>query len=348
MATTSNHYVLILCGGTGPRLWPLSRASNPKQFLSIFNKKSLLQETFSRYQKIVPTSHIFVVSNKRYKGLILKQLKDLPKKNLITEPQKKNTAMAIVYGTSIISHLNPQAIITTAPADHLITNDKKFISDMAKVVKLASLEKKIVTIGIKPSYPNPGFGYILPNLKFIEKPSVSDARIYIKRGALWNSGIYTFSIETLLQQLQQHQSTYYHHYLQLTTTPKSVNTIFQQSDNLAFDVAISEKTNSLACIPASFVWSDIGEWKSIWQQLKQNTHNIATIGDQTQFSEIRSKDCLLRSQPKKLIGLVGVSNLAIIDTPDALLVCNLDDSFSVRDLISQIVSNTKLKSYFLN
>jgi mannose-1-phosphate guanylyltransferase len=348
MATTSNHYVLILCGGTGPRLWPMSRASNPKQFLSLFSEKTLLQETFSRYQKIVPTSHIFIVSNARYKEIILKQLKNLPRQNLIVEPEKKNTAMAIIYGSALIHRLNPQAIITSAPADHLISKEAIFSQAINSAAKIALSGQKIVTIGIKPTYPNPSFGYILPDSRFVEKPSINDAQLYIKKGAFWNSGIYTFSLNTLEKELQSHQPKYYSLYQQLIKNPKSVNTIFKQSENLSFDVAISEKSNSLTSLPAKFIWSDIGEWKAIWEQLKKNQDGLATIGKNTSLTSIKSKDCLVYTQPKKIVGLVGAHNLAIIDTPDALLVCNLNDSFFVRDLITQIVSSPKLKNYFLH
>jgi mannose-1-phosphate guanylyltransferase len=355
MAKASNHYVLILCGGSGPRLWPLSRVSHPKQFLKLFGNQSLIQETYSRYQKIVPTSHIFVVSNIKYKSEIIRHLPSLPKTNLIIEPEKKNTAMAIVYGCSVIYKINSQAIVTTAPADHFISNDSAFSKDLSSAITIASINDTIVTIGVKPTDPNPAFGYILPSsktgnfypiTKFIEKPTITDAQIYIKKDAYWNSGIYTFSIPTLLQELKNTHLTYYSLFQELIDHPKSITKVFKKSENLSFDVAISEKSPHLSMIICHFQWSDVGQWLAIYLQLLKK-NSFATINQDTQFIQLNSKNCLLSGLPHKLIGLVGVNNLAVIDTPDSLLICDLNDSFSVRELVGQIVTNPKLKNFFL-
>ena len=263
MATTPKHVIVILCGGTGPRLWPLSRASKPKQFLNIFGKNSLLQDTYFRAKKIVPINNIFIVSNVKYKSEIKKHLPKLPTQNLLLEPSKKNTAMALVYASVCIKNIFPNCIITSLPSDHYVGNFSKFKADIKKAFEIAANLSKIVTIGVIPTSPNPAYGYILPSHKFIEKPSPDTAEKLIQQGAYWNSGIYTFIPETLLSEIKHYQKEYSLLWDKLATNLKNTAKVYQLSPILSFDVAISEKTKNLEMIPATFPWSDIGEWQSI-------------------------------------------------------------------------------------
>lgn len=348
MATTSKHIIVILCGGTGPRLWPLSRATKPKQFLKIFGNNSLLQDTYQRAKKIVPPSQIFIISNQRYSQEIKKHLPQLPSKNLILEPAKKNTAMALIYSTVYIQNIFPDCVITSFPADHYIGSIPKFVVDIKKSASIALQQSKIVAIGIKPTSPNPAYGYILPPHKFCEKPSPDMAEKLITKGAFWNSGIYTYTPATLHAEINHYQKEYSLLWDKLSTTPQKLSKIYDLSPNLSIDVAVSEKTKILHMIPASFNWSDIGEWRTIYHQLPQKD-SFALIDKKTNFVQFNSQKCLVSGSPKKLIGLVGVQNLAVIDTPDALLICNIayNDSYYVKDLITKIVSHKKTSKYFL-
>lgn len=350
MAKASNHYILILCGGSGPRLWPLSRASNPKQFLKIFGSRSLLQETVHRFKKFIPSDNIYIISQEKYLSHLRKDLHKLvPSRNILTEPEKKNTAMAIIYGASIINQNNPQAVITTAPADHFINNVVLFQHDLSRAVSAAVNQSKIVAIGTPATSPNPAYGYILPSQnKFIEKPDQINAAKLIRQGAFWNCGLYTFTFSTLANELQLHQPEYFS-LLQKIASHDPIKKIYHLSPSLSFDTAVSEKTKNLFMIRAKFSWSDIGEWKTIFQKLPKVEDEFATINPGTNFVKYNSRRCLVSGPPRKLIGLVGVSNLAVIDTSDSLLICNIDseDSYHVRDLVSQIVAKPKLAKYFL-
>jgi len=348
MATTPKHIIVILCGGTGPRLWPLSRATKPKQFLKIFGNNSLLQDTYHRAQKIVPLSQIFVISNQRYRLEIKKHLPLLPTQNLILEPAKKNTTMALIYSTVYIQKLFPDCVITSFPADHYIGSVSNFIADIKKTALIARQKSNIIAIGIKPTSPNPAYGYVLPPHKFYEKPSPDLASKLIAKGAFWNSGIYTFTPATLQSEINHYQKEYSVLWDKLSTTPRNLVKIYELSPNLSIDVAVSEKTKNLEMITASFDWSDIGEWQSIYHHLPQKD-SFSVINKKTNFVQFNSQKCLLSGSPQKLIGLVGVENLAIIDTPDALLICNIayNDSYHVKDLITQIVSHKKTSKYFL-
>lgn len=358
-----NHYAVILCGGTGPRLWPLSRASNPKQFLNLFSPQSLLQETVNRAKKIVPSKNIYVVTNIRYLPQINQQLKNIiPLQNIISEPQKKNTAMAILLAVAHIESLDPSPfVITTFPSDHYIQKIPRFTKEINKSVQIAINNQKIVLLGAKPTFPNPAYGYILAQktqtnfyhvTKFIEKPTPLIAKKLITQNAFWNSGIYTFSSETILSEFAKYQKTYYQLYQKLLDDPKKqslVNKIYQLSPSLAIDTAISEKSNKMAVIPISFDWSDIGQWNTIYQKAAKDKNKNTTLLSDTDYTSVDSTNCLIYGQKNKLVGLVDVNNLAIIDTPDALLVCNLstDASYKMRDLIGEIVKNKKTADYFL-
>ena len=358
MATTPNHYFIILCGGTGPRLWPLSRADHPKQFLQIFSHHSLLQETVDRVTKITSLKNIFIVTNQKYSDQISNNLgKKFDKSHIISEPIKKNTAMAIILAIAHIKKIDANAIITSMPSDQLIHGSFKFKKTIHTAAKLAFTQHSLVTIGIKPTFPNTSFGYILTQSKnsnkvslFVEKPSRDVAQSLIKKGCFWNSGIYTFTIPVIVSEFQKLQPEYFSILEKLESKigdTKNIKNIYQNAPNLAIDQAISEKTNNLLVIPAHFYWSDVGEWKSIYQNLKKDNYGHANFSSQTQYISLNSKNCLINGYQKKLIGLVGVNNLAIIDTPDSLLICNLDQSASVRDLITLIVKQKKYKQYFL-
>lgn len=363
MATTSkniNHYVLILCGGSGPRLWPLSRAEYPKQFLKLFGENSILEDTITRCLSIAPPQNIFLISNQKYSKTIEDITKKyLPLKNILYEPLKRNTTMAILYGSTYINNLNPDAIITCLPSDHLIKNVKKFKNDVIKSSKLAQEHQSIVTIGFKPQNPTPSYGYISINKKnhnyvldFIEKPDKKTATRLIKQNYYWNTDILTFTHKTLLEEIKLYQPQYLKLYTILKDNLNNRNSlehIYTISPNLSIAYAISEKTKKLIMLPGSFYWSDIGEWKSIYNQLKKDKNGIVQLNPNTHYVQVNSRNCLISTSGSKLIGLVDVNNLAIIDTPDALLICNIayDGSFRVRDIVNRITKDKSLENYFL-
>lgn len=351
---TKNLFAVILCGGTGPRLWPLSRADHPKQFLKIFNNQSLLSATISRFLKIVPPKNLFIVSNSKYKEEITKHIPGvIPTTNLLFEPTKKNTTTAILYAVSKIKSVNPDAIIISSPSDQYIPDIKKFKNDILSACHLAAVYPKIVTLGIKPNSPNPAYGYILPHPvknyiqvnKFIEKPTEARAKQLISQKCFWNSGIYIFSVTSLIEEVRQLTPEYLKVYHLLE---KNLFKAYSLSPDLSLDKSVSEKTKNLLVVPASFGWSDIGDWKAIFLQSAKKPQNFSVLNS-SNYLQLNSSNCLVSAPVKKLVGFVGVSNLAIVDTPDALLVCNIsgNDSFTIRDLVGQITASPKLAKYFL-
>lgn len=361
MATTPNHYIVILCGGTGPRLWPLSRAYHPKQFLNLFGKKNLLEQTISRAQKIVSSKNIFIISNSRYNPVLEKYVsKKIPRQNIIYEPAKKNTAMAILLATCLIKKTDPKATVSTLPADHYVKKTLRFAQTINFAATIANRHQQIITIGVPPTFPNPSFGYIIPQKKkqqlsqvnlFIEKPDIDTAQTLIKKGAFWNSGIYTFSVETMINEFQKLQPEFKPiiEQLLLSNSNKTINKAYKLAPNIPIDKAISEKTKNIMVTPIKSDWSDVGEWKSIYQHLSHDKSGISKLGKNTQFLQVNSKNCLVSASKNKLIGLVDVNNLAIIDTPDGLLICNIahDGSSRVKEIVRQMVKNKKYQKYFL-
>lgn len=331
------HFVVILCGGTGPRLWPMSRASYPKPFLNIFGKNTLLQQTYTRAKAVVPSTSIYVVTNKKYNSIVKQQI---PGSNVILEPSKKNTARAIIFAIQQIQKKHPQAIITTLPSDHFIKDVSQFKKDLSQCYNQA-LSGQISLLGITPDGADISYGYLSTDghekvNQFIEKPDLNTARhLTYQPNTFWNSGIYTFSIPTMISEFEKYQPHYLNHN-------------YSESLELSIDVAISQNSKILSFIPASFDWSDVGEWKTIYDLLPQDEKHLATLNS-TKFIEYNSSNCLVSSTNHKLVGLVGIKDLAIIDTPDGLLICNLkdDNSYDVRNLVAQIVKNKNTEKYFL-
>lgn len=362
MATTPNHYFVIFCGGTGPRLWPQSRANHPKQFLTLIGKKSLIEQTLNRAKKVCPSKNIFIVSNQKYQEKLEKLIgKKIPLENFLYEPAKKNTAMAYIFAMSKIYQLDPTAIITTSASDQYITKSLKFKKSINYAFNLAAKMEKIITIGIRPTWPNPSFGYIVPQQKsdhyanisfFIEKPDSDTAEKLIKKNSFWNSDIHTFKINVMLEEFQKIHPEYYEFFEELVKNPnsKQIESIYNKSENLNINQAISEKSKNMLVIPAEFDWSDVGEWKSIYNQLDKDQNGIAVLNKNIDHLEIGSKNCLISTSGNKLVSLIDVNNLAVIDTPDGLLICNIskNGSAKVRDIVGQIVKKKKLKKYFLN
>ncbi len=357
----NNHFIAILCGGTGPRLWPVSRASNPKQFLKILSpNSSFLQDAIKRALWLVPKQNIYIITNKRYQKEIKKDAAILPKENFLYEPRKRNTALAMIWSTTVIAKNNPDATITHFASDHFVKGKKQFIKNLKDSVEIANKKSCLVTIGIKPTWPNPAYGYIhigqkdsqkgfFQCLNFTEKPDKETAKKYIKtKKYLWNANFYTWTVKTLKEELRKHNPDYLKLYNTLEKgpqNPKIIKKVYKTNLHIAIDKAISEKTKNLKVIPANFAWSDIGEWGSIHEIMSNGKPGPVNLNG-TQSVNVDSQNLIIKADPQKMVGTVGVKDLAIIDTPDALLVCSLKDSFKVRELVGEIVKKKKNVKYF--
>jgi len=335
---------IILAGGSGSRLWPLSRELYPKQFLSFSEEKTLLQLTYQRLQKFTEPQNIVTVANNRHVSGIrfqLGKLEDYTKHCVIGEPLAKNTAPAIALGICSIKKLagKEDPVVIVAPSDHLIKNKIKFTEAVLEGAETAK-QGYIVTFGIKPSAPETGYGYIkiLPDQKigktglktdcFKEKPNHSTAEEYIKSGKyFWNSGIFMFKLSTIIEEFENKAPEIISR-LKNTNLEDSCSCreVYEKFPSISIDYAIMEKSDRIVLIPAEFDWNDLGSWEAIYSVSAKNQNNNVIKGD---VQDIKCKDSLLYSSSRH-VAAIGLKDTVIVETADAVLVCSRNDSQEVK------------------
>lgn len=356
-------YVVILCGGGGTRLWPLSRNSTPKQFIDLVGSESLFTKTLKRAQKLVPNDHIFVMTNKNYLKDVKGSAKDIPLSNIITEPEKKNTALAMGVIAGIIHERDKQAVIINFASDHLITDEKVFTESMLAAAKVAEKGKYIVTVGITPTFAHTGLGYIHAKGKigeesghlvmgvegFREKPDFATAEKFLSTGEYyWNANLYTWSTQLILAEFARLAPELYLHISAIMRASKSrdFENILAHEYLLAkeeqIDTAISEKSDKLAVIAGDFGWTDIGSWNVVHDEVAKDEEGNALISRESgaDWFRIDTKNSLV-STGKKQIVTIGLENIIIVDTKDAILVAHKDHVQDVKKVVEHLKTTGK-------
>jgi mannose-1-phosphate guanylyltransferase (GDP) (EC 2.7.7.22) len=347
-----NNYVAIMAGGIGSRFWPESRNDHPKQFLDILGTgKSLIQWTFERFRNICPKENIYVITNELYIPTILKQLPELRPENILSEPSRKNTAPCAAYIAHKLFHLNPKANIIMSPADHLIFDERKFEKDIIDSLNFVSKNDKLVTLGIKPTRPDTGYGYIqydtskhierLYQVKtFTEKPSLELAETFIKSGDfLWNAGIFVWNVNTILNALNEHLPEMNETFSQVKgyntpAEPTEINTVYSQCTNISIDYGIMEKAKNVYVIPSYFGWCDLGTWNSAYENSKKDYLGNAVYGNNVMV--IDASQCMVKAPDNKLLVLQGLENFIVIDTDDVLLICERNREQQIKDYVAEV------------
>jgi mannose-1-phosphate guanylyltransferase len=364
MSVNLDHlYVVILCGGGGTRLWPLSRNKTPKQFIELVGKETLFTKTLNRAKKLVASDHIFVMTNKSYLDGVSSSAQDIPSQNIIAEPEKKNTALAMGVIAGIIHARDEDAVIINLASDQLITNDEVFVRSMMAAAEFASLGEYFVTVGIVPTFAHTGLGYIqagqkiaeeqsVPILKvdgFREKPDQAMAEQFLAAGHyFWNANLYTWSTKLILSEFDRLAPDLAGH---ITKIMKASNTsefeaVLKAEYSLAseeqIDRAISEKTDKLAVIAGDFGWTDIGSWNVVHDEVEKDTSGNALISREAgaDWFRIDTNNSLV-STGKKQIVTIGLDNVIIIDTPDAILIAHKDRAQDVKKIVEQFKSDGK-------
>ncbi len=326
---------VILAGGSGSRLWPLSRELYPKQLLNLYAEKSLLQSTFERLNKFIPADHIISVANTKHNANVKMQLGELSENSVIlSEPISKNTAPAIALSIKyIIENSDKDDIVLVVPSDLLIEDDEKFITSIDEAKKLAE-QGFIVTFGVKPTYPETGFGYICSQenkvLKFIEKPDQKTAEKYLKdENFFWNSGIFMFKASTIMAEFEHHCPEIAALIKNINCSQKSISfTEFDKMPNISIDYAIMEKSKNIAMVELKSDWKDLGSWKSIYEVSPKDENNNVFVGH---VLDKGSKNSFVYSS-SKLVATIGLEDTVVIETEDAILACKKDKTQEVKQI----------------
>jgi mannose-1-phosphate guanylyltransferase len=351
-----NHYVAIMAGGIGSRFWPMSRTSLPKQFLDVLNTgKTLVQWTYERYAKFIPAENIYIVTSEEYVDIVKTQLPMLPIDNILAEPSKKNTAPCIAYISFKLAQINPDAKCIVAPSDHLILEEDRFQSIALEALDFVDHIKALVTLGIQPTHPNTGYGYIqyegLEVAKdvfkvktFTEKPDLEIAKSFLESGDfLWNAGIFAWKISSILTAFEKYQPEMYELFDQEKmhfNTPAekaAIQKIYPQCTNISIDIAIMEKANNVYVMPASFGWSDLGTWNSAYENMEKDYLGNAVASDNVIV--IDATKCMINSPKDKLVVVQGLDDFIVVDTKDVLLICSRDKEQSIKEYVAEVKRN---------
>ncbi len=352
----SNFYCVIMAGGAGTRFWPISRSAHPKQFLDILGLgRTLLQQTFDRFTQICPSENIFIVTSSEYKELTLKQLPSIDESQVLLEPARRNTAPCIAYANFRIQNLNPNAKIIVAPSDHLILNENKFIETIKTGLDFISKKGRLLTLGIEPSRPDTGYGYIQINKEenlefnanirkvktFTEKPDIEMAKFFVESEEFyWNSGIFLWSLETIQNSFEQLLPEIYSLFNEnkeafgTLNENEAINQIYPTCSNISIDYGIMEKAENVFVLGAEFGWSDLGTWTSLFEHMDKDENNNAINGDNVMLYDV--KDTIINSTNKKLVLIQGLKNHIVVDTKDALLICDKDEEQQLRLFVNDI------------
>ena len=351
-----NSYGVILAGGGGTRLWPKSRNCLPKQFLKLGFDETLLQMTFGRLEEFLPAERIFIVTVSDYVSEIKKELPKIVEENILIEPSPRNTAPAIALAVWKIYQKNPQAIIGSFAADHLVLKRKEFLAVLEAAYTAAKNTKNIIAVGIAPTKPDDGLGYIHvggpledqlnPVFKvkqFVEKPNLATAQAYLASGEyFWNASYFVGKAKIFLEEYRQHFPEVLKALENMESTGKTTD--WNSLPSIAVDYAIMEKINNLVMVTGDIGWSDVGSW-SVLSEIFPATKagNIELKGQGVNYLTEESKNCLLLGEDR-LIAILGVTDLVIVDTKDALLVCHKDKAQEVKKIVEKI-KEKKLNNY---
>lgn len=343
----TNYYAVIMAGGVGSRLWPVSTEKYPKQFHDLLGTgESLLQRTFNRINQLVPSENILIATNKRYEGLVLEQLPTISSKQVLLEPTMRNTAPCILYASLKIRQQNENAVMLVAPSDHWIENETEFLKNIETSFNACSKEDILMTLGIQPDHPNTGYGYIqfeeiASEIKkvqtFTEKPNLEKATQFLASGDyLWNAGIFIWSVSSILDSFKKHLPEMVNI---LDTGDNVYNTNFEDDfikrnyekcENISIDFGIMERSEKVHVLPVDFGWDDLGTWDSLYNKLGKDTHQNATVGATTIFKDANGN--MISTKNGKKVVVQGLQDFIVVEKDDVLVICPRKDEQDIKQL----------------
>jgi mannose-1-phosphate guanylyltransferase len=344
---------MIMAGGVGTRFWPLSRKKKPKQFLPIISAQTMIEETVIRLLPFIHPSHIYTIANPDQTQAIQNLLPSIPKENLLVEPMGRNTAPSLLLATAAVFLQNPEAAVIALPADHLIKDTERFLKKLEAGAQAVLEGDHLITFGIPPTYPATGYGYIqfsrsdsvdisqetfYPVERFKEKPNLEQAKDFLDKGNnFWNSGMFIWQAQVLPQKLEQYAPDLYPFWGKMIEALKEgdesmLSSIFEEIPSISIDYALMEKAHPVWMCVGDFGWSDVGAWSSLTDIWTKDSQGNTLRGENIVFD---SENCLLYS-PDKLTALVGLRDLIVVDTEDALLICRKDMDQKVKDIVETL------------
>lgn len=346
-----NNYCVIMAGGIGSRFWPMSRTSFPKQFIDVLGTgQTLIQQTFDRLEKLAPKENIYIVTNELYRPLVLEQL-SVSEDQVICEPNRRNTAPCIAYANYKIAKKNPDANIIVAPADHLILKEEKFVSVMETALDFTAKNDALVTLGINPTRPDTGYGYIqfddndtgdIKKVKtFTEKPNLELASQFLKSGDFsWNSGMFIWSLSSISKAFKAHLPAVDQLFQEKADAfntkdeTEAIDSIYAVSKSVSIDYGVMEKADNVFVISADIGWSDLGTWGSIYTHLKHDKNYNAIKGKNVIMYE--SEECIVSVPNEKLVVLQGLKGYIVVESNDTLLICKKSDEQKIKQIVTDI------------
>ena len=348
--SSANNHLVIMAGGVGSRFWPMSTTERPKQFIDVLGTgMTLLQLTVQRFGTLVDPANIWVVTNRRYLDIVRQQLPDIPSGNILCEPCRRNTAPCIAYVSWRIKKQDPKANIVVTPSDHVVMNIQEFQRVIGDCMAFTSDSDAIVTLGMKPSRPETGYGYIQADLSasslrnkqifrvdsFREKPDLATAQQYIKKNNyFWNAGIFIWNVSTIVNAFRIYQpkiSKLFESMMPIFGTPEEQEVIdqkFPQCENISVDYAIMEKAEEIFVCPADFGWSDLGTWGSLLSQSQRDLAGNACIGPDIKVYE--SHNCIIHTTQEKKVVVQGLDGYIVAENDDTLLICQLAEEQRIK------------------
>jgi mannose-1-phosphate guanylyltransferase len=359
-----NNYAIIMAGGIGSRFWPFSTHKKPKQFLDILGiGRSLIQLTFDRLSKVCPSNQIFIVTNSEYKQLIADQLPEIPQDNVLFEPVRRNTAPCVAYGCYKIHDKNPNANILVAPSDHLITKEEEYLSTILYAYKAASENDILITLGIKPTRPDTGYGYIqaaeekldenseIVKVKtFTEKPNQEIANVFYESGDFsWNSGMFIWSSKSIVKAFEKNMTKIHKLFMDgfgIYSSEKEkefIDQIYAQCVNISVDYAILEKATNVYVLSCDIGWTDLGTWGSLYTQVNHDEKENAIVGDSVKVYNCTNN--VISNPTDKLMVIDGLDNFIVVNTKEALLICKKEDEQKIKQFVTDLNSTKKHKKY---
>ena len=343
-------YAVLMAGGSGTRFWPKSRENMPKQLLNIVGTETMIQATVTRIKPLVPVENIYVVIGQTIEDEVRRQLADIPGENILVEPCARNTAPCIGLAAITIQKRDPQGVMVVLPADHAVENEKRFLSVLKVAGQIARERPNLVTLGIVPTRPETGYGHIrrgerlkekdgLPVCRveqFVEKPDLERAKQYTESGEyLWNSGMFVWNVSTILENIRRYMPDLYEGLMQISESlgegeeSDTVRRVYESLQPESIDYGIMEKAENVLVLPGDFGWSDVGSWASLAEVNPPDEDGNVVDGP---FVGIETADSVFVA-PEKLIAAIGVKNIIVVDTEDALLVCSKDRAQDVKKIV---------------